>query len=347
MQLPPPPIIKVIVMDTQITIEYGSHGPATGMDEASKRNTGSAGNTTGMFGIKTKQAYRWDEPFVSAHFEHAQTVRFKNVPCMACHSYAFCKQVEANPQAYDSKTVSPIRRCTMAAINDGLKEVDWAGKHVLEVGCGDWPYTKDRVEQRGATWIGVDVYKTPLTSAVITGRELPFSNAQFDVVVSNQVLEHVHDAGINPGDLVTEWARVLKPGGRLFANVPIHLHGSRRFRFRDLDALIRMFHAPVFSELEIVYYRRDRGDLAPSRTLIDYGPGGWIEDRYRFVSDEDTWRRLPAKRKFKITLANTFGSLFEFITKIASRNDLGFTVQTENPYARNGYIIDFRCTKRG
>ena len=234
----------------------------------------------------------------------------------------------------------------MAAIDDGIAEIDWAGKSVLEIGCGDWAYTKERVEKRGARWVGVDVYKTPLTTAVITGRELPFPDNHFDVVLSNQVLEHVHDAEINPGDLVTEWARVLKPGGRLYSNVPIHLHGSRRFRFRDLDALVRMFHAPVFSDLELVYYRRDRGDLAPSRTLIDYGRGGWIEDRYRYVSDADTWRRMPAKRKLKIALTNAFTGMLEFVTKLASRYDLGFTVQTDNPYLQNGYIIDFRCTKR-
>jgi SAM-dependent methyltransferase len=47
---------------------------------------------------------------------------------------------------------------------------------------------------------------------------LPFADASFDVLTAVDILEHMDD---DRGAL-QEWARVLKPGGRLFVFVPAH-----------------------------------------------------------------------------------------------------------------------------
>lgn len=65
-------------------------------------------------------------------------------------------------------------------------------------------------------------------------RPLPFRDAAFDVVVCEQVLEHLHD----PHDALREMVRCLRPGGLLIVGVPVfppgvawlrtHLQGLRR-----------------------------------------------------------------------------------------------------------------------
>jgi len=46
---------------------------------------------------------------------------------------------------------------------------------------------------------------------------LPFPDESFDVVVAGELLEHIRD----PGGLVDEAARVLRPGGRI-VNIDYH-----------------------------------------------------------------------------------------------------------------------------
>ena len=62
--------------------------------------------------------------------------------------------------------------------------------------------------------------------------QLPFDDAAFDAVVSDQVLEHV---GPSPQTAVAEAARVLKPGGRLVFTTcllnPVHPSPEDFWRF--------------------------------------------------------------------------------------------------------------------
>lgn len=51
------------------------------------------------------------------------------------------------------------------------------------------------------------------------GEALPFPDETFDIVYSSYVLEHVQD----PGQVLTESIRVLKPGGTLCFELPNHL----------------------------------------------------------------------------------------------------------------------------
>jgi ubiquinone/menaquinone biosynthesis C-methylase UbiE len=78
---------------------------------------------------------------------------------------------------------------------------------------------------------------------VLSGPQLPFGNASFDVLTALDVLEHIEkDAAA-----VTEFARVLKPGGLAVITVPasmalwsdwdVSLHHYRRYNRKDLLAL--------------------------------------------------------------------------------------------------------------
>ena len=52
------------------------------------------------------------------------------------------------------------------------------------------------------------------------GEKLPFADETFDIVLCDNVIDHAE----NPGGIVKELARVLKPGGLLYFTVNIH-HG--------------------------------------------------------------------------------------------------------------------------
>ncbi|GAB1254831.1 hypothetical protein Defa_23180 [Desulfovibrio sp. TH_2024_36128] len=48
------------------------------------------------------------------------------------------------------------------------------------------------------------------------GQTIPLDDASIDSVLSTQTLEHVP----NPEQIVTEWARILRPGGQLLLTMP-------------------------------------------------------------------------------------------------------------------------------
>ncbi|WP_036567586.1 bifunctional 2-polyprenyl-6-hydroxyphenol methylase/3-demethylubiquinol 3-O-methyltransferase UbiG [Nocardia sp. BMG51109] len=99
---------------------------------------------------------------------------------------------------------------------------EWAGKQVLDVGCGGG-FTTEFLCERGADVAGIDpsprliaaarrhAEQTGKRIAYTVGRaeELPYDAGRFDVVTCVDVLEHVRD----PARTVGEIARVLKPGG--------------------------------------------------------------------------------------------------------------------------------------
>lgn len=82
------------------------------------------------------------------------------------------------------------------------------GKKILDIGCG-----RDKIPEA----IGLDHMSLPGVDVVCDLNErLPFEDGEFDVVYSNQVLEHVS----NMIGLVEEINRVLVPGGLMVAHVP-------------------------------------------------------------------------------------------------------------------------------
>lgn len=90
---------------------------------------------------------------------------------------------------------------------------------VLDVGCGDGQKSQKFKEKIGCTKIfGLDGVSQRLESAGKRGVEIkkanlekkwPFADKTFDVVISNQVIEHMHDLD----NFISETKRVLKSGG--------------------------------------------------------------------------------------------------------------------------------------
>lgn len=111
------------------------------------------------------------------------------------------------------------------AIESMCKKV--GGKRLLDVGCWDGEWTVRYRRSAGASEVwGVEFFEAPAKEAEAKGIRvercdleegaLPFADGQFDLVVCNQVFEHLK--GIF--DLLTEIHRVLSVGGYFMFSVP-------------------------------------------------------------------------------------------------------------------------------
>lgn len=117
---------------------------------------------------------------------------------------------------------SPLKRDKVKALLSVLGDVE--GKRCLDLGS-DNGVVSLLLRRQGGSWASGDL--TPETVEAIrslvetdvylvTERRLPFKEAEFDVVVVADMIEHVTEESA----FVSEIARILKPGGRLIVNTP-------------------------------------------------------------------------------------------------------------------------------
>lgn len=120
------------------------------------------------------------------------------------------------------------------------------GGMVLDCGAG-------RKDVSFPNLIQMEVVNYPLIDVLAVNQLLPFQDNSFDGILSLAVLEHVDQ----PFDCAAEILRVLKPGGKLYCNVPFlqrehgyphHYFGMTRSGIRRLfgDALdVELHHVPL------------------------------------------------------------------------------------------------------
>ena len=129
------------------------------------------------------------------------------------------------------------RRARITAYFVTLKD-----KYILDFGCGNGAQTLELV-RHGCRIVACDIDATDLDvltdyaranniksveAMLYDGTRLPLADAQFDVLVSYAVLEHVNNEAI----ALTEMRRVLKNSGELVLSVPnkwwvFETHGAR------------------------------------------------------------------------------------------------------------------------
>lgn len=109
-----------------------------------------------------------------------------------------------------------------------------SGAILLDLGCGTRPF-QNLYESRSSFSVGTDVpfsqHDTRAVDVYSIAHALPFDDAVFDIVLCTEMLEHVPD----PGAVMSEIRRVLKPGGRLVMTtpflVPLHEEPYDFFRY--------------------------------------------------------------------------------------------------------------------
>lgn len=90
---------------------------------------------------------------------------------------------------------------------------------VIDLGCGTRPYEHD-ILQYAESYIGVDWSKTlhgvHADLVADLNKTLPLCNEAADCIISFEVLEHLCE----PGTMLSEAHRILRPGGILLLSVP-------------------------------------------------------------------------------------------------------------------------------
>lgn len=105
---------------------------------------------------------------------------------------------------------------------------------LLDAGCGTGGFLRFALERGAKHVAGADIASTAIELAhaqvpdaalcVAPLHELPFPDASFELVVSNDVLQHVPELEV--GESLLELGRVLVPGGALL----LRTNGSRHLR---------------------------------------------------------------------------------------------------------------------
>ena len=119
----------------------------------------------------------------------------------------------------------------------------------------------------------------------VGGEDLPFPDASFDVVISDNVVDHA----LNPRRIVEQIARVLAPGGLLYFTVNVH-HPFYNAVARSLDA-VRAIGIP----LEIGPFADHTVHLTPpaAARLFDGLPFEHVEEKVDFAKAEKGIAKAP------------------------------------------------------
>jgi SAM-dependent methyltransferase len=160
-------------------------------------------------------------------------------------------------------------------------------RRLLDIGCGVRPY-EPLARRAGYSYIGLDrpspSSSAPRCDVIGSSLHLPFAEGSFDAVLSTQVLEHVPE----PGRLLSEATRVLRPGGSLILTAPltwpVHEAPNDFFRFTRFGLeylaqqagleIVRLEALGGFWTLwgtRLAYRLRPRRSLRPPLDLL-FGP---------------------------------------------------------------------------
>jgi len=177
---------------------------------------------------------------------------------------------------------TPLRKCVVSSIEAHF--YDCKDMDVLEVGFGRFTLAKKLIQRSAGRWTGVDP-KQPKSKTPVLGKpgyghatHIPFPDKTFDKVFAIQSIEHWSQkvsAIREPSsytDCISEIHRVLKPGGTIYLDAPIHFHGNELFIMGDIDKIRSLFPDGQWKNVNIERWREDYEPLeryTPSQNEFD------------------------------------------------------------------------------
>jgi len=229
-----------------------------------------------------------------------------------------CKQCPKYDQRKHSCTVpfgSPVRKCVAAALESHLHRTK--GMTTLELGYGRRSLAKRVVESSGGSWTGLEpTAERAQTARIGTGgyghaASIPFEKETFDFVFGIQSIEHWAEENTaipvrsTHESCLREIWRVLKPGGAIYFDAPIHLHGDEMFIVGDLSRIMGLFDADLWTNVVAEKWRYDHDPLprypTPAKESIHWPSriaGYSEEDVDRIKADGSVWLlTLTAEKK--------------------------------------------------
>jgi len=165
-----------------------------------------------------------------------------------------------------------------------LDPYEWAGKKVVEVGCGQGP-TLNHLARLGATVYGLDMSVESLQRAragavelasseyarliQADAEQLPFPDGYFDIAISLGVLHHTPDTAAG----VREIHRMLKPGG--VAVVMLYRFGTPKWwmtrTLRGMSQCADLVTGKPYTLLERPRARQQEGNTAGTALMELFG----------------------------------------------------------------------------
>jgi SAM-dependent methyltransferase len=189
-----------------------------------------------------------------------------------------------------------------------MRRANHEGFRALDFGCGDGALVFN-ARNEGVDAYGAETYydgarpedlelvrrfdpTTTIVRAIVNGR-LPFPDEWFDLIVANQVFEHLHDLRGTARELL----RVLRPGGAvlsLFPTIGV---------VREGHLAVPLAHRLHKGSVRRRYYRLAR-NLSKRARRVDWGPGEeGVDKALSFLDHHVCYRTLG---QFK----DVFGSMF-------------------------------------
>jgi SAM-dependent methyltransferase len=180
------------------------------------------------------------------HCEDANTARERETMRTEVNLYdGHYGHIAADPQVavrratYD-EDLGQASWITLAEAREFFRALELsAGQTALEVACGSGGIACRMAVETGASCVGVDINQQGIEAAertareqglssrvafrvVDAGRRLPFADASFDAVFCNDSINHLPERL----DVLRDWHRVLRPGGRVLFTDPIVVTGQ-------------------------------------------------------------------------------------------------------------------------
>ena len=230
------------------------------------------------------------------------------------------------------KHLAPRLRFNQVIYEETLQKHVSAGDTWLDAGCGRhvlpaWRQEAERdLVARAGLAVGCDadesslrVHRSLARRVVANLEHLPFKGGSVDLITSNMVVEHLDQ----PGRAFAEFARVLRPGGRVILHTPnIYSHfvlGSRLLPHRLKRKLMQSLDGR--SEHEVFPTRYRANSRSTLRALMRQA--GLRQDWCRMVANDAVFARtnrilaglellyirltlLPALRALRVTILASF-----------------------------------------
>ncbi len=212
--------------------------------------------------------------------EYWQTEQgFQNIACRMCPEFNTTSGVCSVGFG------TPLRKCVVASIEAHF--YDCSGQDCLEIGFGRFKLAKNLILRSGGRWTGIDPAQPKTRKAKKnlggygTAANIPFPDCSFDKVFGIQSFEHWGQkaaVGREPSDYadcLAEISRVLKPGGTLYLDAPIHFHGHEMFIMGDLQRIRQLFLKRNWQDLVVQHWRQDHLPLTaypPNQTVLREWP---------------------------------------------------------------------------
>jgi SAM-dependent methyltransferase len=133
---------------------------------------------------------------------------------------------------------------------------------ILVIGCG---FTRASYQQAfpGSRLLLTDITLQGDADLACDGQCLPFHDGSFDLIVADQVLEHVYDATA----VVGEMERCLKPGGSVYSGVPFFFPDhAAPYDFRRFTPI---GHRCLFPRFRTLYFATSGGPIAGASLALN------------------------------------------------------------------------------